>query len=124
MKRSRRDLTQKYGEFFMDYTFEINSITPATGEIAFSSLMAGFGFAKNPMEPRMLQNMDKLPENVHFIYGGKSWVSSHSGTVIHNELSSSTAKTSSVSIIDGATHHLMSTHPAEFNDIVNKILVD
>ena len=61
MKRSRRDLTSKYGEFFMDYTFEINSEIPATGEIGFSKLMAGFGFAKNPMEKRLLENLDNLP---------------------------------------------------------------
>ena len=61
MKRSRRDLTSKYGDFFMDYTFEINSESPATGEIGFSKLMAGFGFAKNPMEKRLLENLDNLP---------------------------------------------------------------
>ena len=54
-------------------------IIQATGEIAFASLGKGFGFAKDPLEPRFLQNLDRLPENVHFIYGGKSWVSSHSG---------------------------------------------
>ena len=61
MKRSRRDLTSEYGEFFMDYTFEINSESPATGEIGFSNLTAGFGYAKNPMEKRFLENLDNLP---------------------------------------------------------------
>ena len=105
----------------MDYTFEINSATPATGEIAFSKLMAGFGYAKNPLEERILDNLEKLPDQVHFVYGGKSWVSPHSGQVIQKAIDS-TSKNSTVSIIDGATHHLMCTHPSEFNQIVNKIL--
>ena len=58
---------------------------------------------------------------VHFIYGGKSWVSSHSGNVINDALQK-TNRTSSVEVIDGATHHLMCTHPEEFNKVVNKIL--
>jgi len=124
LKRIRKDLTRTYGHFFIDYTFEINSQTPATGEIAFASLGKGFGFAKDPLEPRFLQNLDRLPENVHFIYGGKSWVSSHSGKVIADALDfSSLKKRTTVSIIDNATHHLMCTNPEEFSETVNKILL-
>ena len=73
------------------------------------------------MEQRFLARLNELPENVHFIYGGKSWVSSHSGKVIEDSLKE-TNKQCSVTIIEGATHHLMCTNPNEFNEAVNNIL--
>lgn len=121
MKTVRKDLTQRYGEYFMDYTFDINSQKPASGEIAFSQLGQGFGFAKNPMETRFIENLKSLPNQVHFIYGGNSWVSPHSGQVIEEELTKM-GKSCSVTIIPEATHHLMCTNPDEFNQTVNKIL--
>ena len=93
----------------------------ATGEIAFASLGKGFGFAARPMEERFLARLSELPDNVHFIYGGKSWVSSHSGKVIEEALKE-TSKKCSVTVIEGATHHLMCTNPNEFNEAINNIL--
>jgi len=54
------------------------------------------------------------------------WVMDHDSSMITNEVieeeMKKIGKTSSVTIIPEATHHLMSTHPTEFNEIVNKIL--
>ena len=93
----------------------------ATGEIAFASLGKGFGYAARPMEERFLARLGDLPDNVHFLCGGKSWLSSHSGRVIEEALKE-TNKKCSVTVIEEATHHLMCTNPNEFNEAVNNIL--
>jgi len=123
MKWSRKDLTAQYGEEFLDYVYEINSQTPASGEIAFSKLGAGFGFAKSPMEPRMLSSAEQLPPEVHFVYGGRSWMSSDTGFRIKEALEQSDRPIScSVSVVEGGTHHFISTHADELNTIINNIL--
>jgi len=92
--------------------------------LAFSKLGGGFGYAKDPMGPRLLNHAHRLPPEVHFLYGGKSWVESATGYHVQSELTAMNDLniTCTVSIVDGGTHHLMCTNPTEVNDIVNRIL--
>ena len=76
------------------------------------------------MSPRLIENWSRLPGKVHFIYGGKSWITSDVGFEISQKLEklSNGNISSSVNVIENATHHLMCTHPSEMNSIVNKII--
>merc|ERR1711973_927089 len=79
----------------------------------------GFGYAKDPMSPRLVENWKRLPSEVHFIYGGKSWITSDVGLEISDKLKilSDGKISSKVEVIENATHHLMCTHPSEMNSI-------
>lgn len=131
LKCIRKDLKATYGEEFLNYLYHINSREPATGERAFTDLGADFGYAKYPMEPRILKNAHRLPSEVHFVYGGESWVNSETGVRIKNGLDVSREGqynaendniNCTVSVVEGATHHLMCSHSTEVNDIVNRII--
>lgn len=83
------------------------------------------------MEPRILKNAHRLPSEVHFVYGGESWVNSETGVRIKNGLDVSREGqynaendniNCTVSVVEGATHHLMCSHSTEVNDIVNRII--
>ncbi|CBY10424.1 unnamed protein product [Oikopleura dioica] len=123
IKAARKDLLATYGDEFLEYIFEINSAKPASGELAFSSLNAGFGYAKYPMGPRMLKNHKKIPKNIHFLYGGKSWLESSVGYQIIKELEENDPNFKcTVTVVDKASHHLQCTHPDQVNSVVNEIL--
>ena len=76
------------------------------------------------MSPRLIENWKRLPSEVHFIYGGKSWITSDVGLEISDKLKvlSDGKISSTVEVIENATHHLMCTHPSEMNSIVNNII--
>ena len=76
------------------------------------------------MSPRLVENWKRLPSEVHFIYGGKSWITSDVGLEISDKLKilSDGKISSKVEVLENATHHLMCTHPSEMNSIVNNII--
>ena len=123
LKRFRGDLRTFYGDECLEYICEINSVLPATGEAAFAELGAGFGYAKYPMGQRLVDNASTLPTEIHFIYGGKSWVESKTGYKVQSDLlQKHHGINCTVSIVDEAKHHLMVSHPEEVNQLVNQIL--
>ncbi|KAL3288220.1 hypothetical protein HHI36_002669 [Cryptolaemus montrouzieri] len=82
----RPDISKKYADFVEDslipnYIYQCNSQTPS-GESAFHCMMAGFGWAKNPMVNRI----DQLREDVAItlLYGSRSWID-HSATDVIRE---------------------------------------
>merc|ERR1719195_2129435 len=76
--RTRPDIMRKYeallwpgSRLVSSYIFHCNGHTP-TGEAAFHSLMSGFGWANNPILPRL----HALNNNVRMkvLYGSNSWM--------------------------------------------------
>lgn len=53
------------------------------GESAFTSLVAGYGWAKNPMIKR-IQYLDKRVP-ITFIYGQNTWMDKSIGMMVKNE---------------------------------------
>ena len=75
------------------------------------------------MEPRILEAYKNLPREVHFLYGGKSWVENKIGFRVVEALAEKDQKIrTSVHVIENATHHLQCTHPSQVNQIINNIL--
>ena len=70
-----KNQTPKKNQVF-DYIYHLNAQTPS-GEAAFKTLAAPYGFAKDPV----IKKMDKLDTAVPitFLYGAKSWISSDAG---------------------------------------------
>ena len=60
---------------------------------------------------------------MHFVYGGRSWMSSDTGFRIKEALEQRTNQIScSVSVVEGGTHHFICTHADEVNAIINNII--
>jgi len=123
MKKLRKDLKEHYGDEFFEYMYEINSQTPATGETAFAKLCIEWTpFARHPMEARFLELKSRLPAQVHFVSGGKSWIKPDPFRRIVDVLQCSTNIKCSFTMIESATHHLMCTHPDDLHQVVKSIL--
>jgi len=127
VKRFRPDFQRRYAEFFsdeddtvFDYIYHLNAQTPS-GEAAFKTLAAPYGFAKDPV----IKKMDKLDTAVPitFLYGAKSWISSDAGRQIQQMRPSSYVD---VQEVQGAGHHVYADRPQQFNGAVNQVgkLVD
>lgn len=122
VKRFRPDFQRRYADFFsaeddtvFDYIYHLNARTPS-GEAAFKTLAAPYGFAKDPV----IRKIDKLDAEVPitFIYGAKSWITSESGREIKKLRSNSYVD---VQEIAGAGHHVYADQPVRFNSVVNEV---
>jgi len=122
--RMRPDLMRKYEDLLgtgkssliSEYLFHCNGHNP-TGESAFHSLMTGFGWANNPILPRMRD----LDENVQMkvLYGSKSWMTHlQENDFIENGVKSAV----SVEYIEDAGHHIYADQYQSFNEAVNSCL--
>jgi pimeloyl-ACP methyl ester carboxylesterase len=94
------------------YIHQCNARNP-TGESAFHRMCAKFGYAKNPMVPRM----DTIDASIGMtlIYGSRSWVDNSTGDVIKNIRNESFVD---VKIFEGAGHHVYADNPELFNETV------
>ncbi|KAK3858515.1 hypothetical protein Pcinc_035298 [Petrolisthes cinctipes] len=121
LQKARPDLVRKFSSLVKDeevipnYLYHCNAQDP-TGESAFHTLMAGFGWAKYPM----LQRMDSLRKGlpITLIYGSRSWVDHDPGFQIKYMRQDSYVD---VQVINGAGHHVYADRAREFNDIVQSI---
>ncbi|XP_073953959.1 pummelig isoform X2 [Choristoneura fumiferana] len=120
ISKTRPDLSRKYLNYVSDadtvipdYIHQCNAQTPS-GESAFHSLMHGFGWAKNPMAPRMSQLDPALPVTV--LYGSRSWVDNNAAATIADQRRSPYNTFSQV--INGAGHHVYLDKPDLFNKFV------
>jgi len=122
VKRFRPDFQRRYAETFsaeddtvFDYIYHLNA-RPPSGEAAFKTLAAPYGFAKDPVI-RKINNLDEeVP--ITFIYGAKSWISSESGQEIKKLRPNSYVD---VQEIAGAGHHVYADRPVQFNNVVNEV---
>jgi len=122
IKRARPELRAIYGDEFFEYTFDINSTAPATGEKAFTKIKGSSVYATNPMLPRLSESIDSLPQNTHFIFGADSWLSSEPAEILQQKAKEMTDKNVTVHKVEGASHHLTASHPTEVNDLINRCL--
>jgi len=122
--RMRPDLMRKYEDLLgtgkssliSSYLFHCNAHNP-TGESAFHRLMSGFGWANNPIMPR-LKHLDSEVQ-LRVLYGSKTWMT-------HLQKSDFDEKgvTANVEVdyIEDAGHHIYADQYESFNTKVNQIL--
>lgn len=122
LQKARPDLSRKFSgmvkdaeEVIPNYLYHCNAQNP-TGESAFHSLMAGFGWAKYPMIQRMDSLRKGMPMTV--IYGSRSWVDHDPGFQIKYMRKDSYVD---VQVIHGASHHVYADKAEVFNKLINDI---
>eukprot|EP00731_Ephydatia_muelleri_P025949 Em0018g49a len=116
MARIRPDLTNIFGEPFMNYVYHCNAQEPS-GETAFFHMQIPIGWAKRPMLERIGTQLDPLVP-ITMVYGLRSWMDSSAGQKV-NDL----RPFSYVSLyhVRRAGHHVHADQPEEFNDILKEV---
>lgn len=122
--RTRPDIMRKYEclvgpentRLVSDYLFHCNTHNP-TGESAFHGLMTGFGWATNPLLPR-LQGLNPMVR-LHVMYGAQSWMSQ-----VTEEDFREAGVTGDVTVqyIQEAGHHIYADQHQTFNEAVNTFI--
>lgn len=122
LKNARPDLIRKFSgmvkdaeEVIPNYLYHCNAQNPS-GESAFHTLMAGFGWAKYPMIQRMDSLRKGLP--ITLIYGSRSWVDHDPGFQIKYMRRDTFVD---VQVIQGAGHHVYADRAQTFNNIINTL---
>ena len=98
---------------FVLIPFVFFSLCVCSGEIAMKSLMEGFGWAVNPMLPRIPYLDQSIA--MSFIYGEHTWNTPSPGVTLRRHLGS---KRVTVDIVPNATHHVFAEEGV-FNSLVN-----
>ncbi|XP_011177916.2 (Lyso)-N-acylphosphatidylethanolamine lipase isoform X2 [Zeugodacus cucurbitae] len=121
VEKTRPDITRKFAaaveednNLLPQYIHQCNAQTPS-GESAFHTMMASFGWAKYPMIHRIKNVRDDIP--ITFIYGSRSWIDSSSGEKIKAQRVRSKVD---IKIVSGAGHHVYADKPEVFNRYVNE----
>ena len=139
VRRMRPDIMRKYEDLVgpdsslvSDYIFHCNGHSP-TGETAFHRLMSGFGWANNPVMPRLQDlrsdgqfklngKLLQLSFPFHFsvrmkvLYGSQSFITH----LTEEDFVSAGVKANiKVDFIDNAGHHIYSDQYEHFNNTVN-----
>ncbi|KAG8228955.1 hypothetical protein J437_LFUL007706 [Ladona fulva] len=116
IQKTRPDIISKFSHVvpgeenvISQYIFQCNVQNP-TGESAFHAMMSGFGWAKNPMAPRMDNLHKDVP--VTLVYGSRSWVDNTAGEEIRKRRAGSYVN---VQVITGAGHHVYADKSEIFN---------
>lgn len=118
VEKARPDIMKKFSSVVKDetaipqYIHQCNVQNP-TGESAFHSMMAGFGWAKNPMIKRVHEVRDDVP--ITLLYGSRSWVDSSAGDLIQKVRPNSFVQSH---VINQAGHHIYADKAEEFNRLV------
>ena len=131
MKKTRPELLEKMGEAMFEYVGECNKRNP-TGEEAFNQLHLKYGYAHMPISEvslkysnmaqllttskRLMEMDDEVPQ--HYMFGSRSWIEPESATPVLNHFANSTTLT----MIQGAGHHIYAENPDEFNYAVTSYL--
>lgn len=116
IKRLRPDLLHKFSHLHADssvtadYIYHVNAQSPASGELAFTKLMSGLGWAADPLIDR-LPNLDtRVP--VSFIYGIDSWMNPLHGVQLKESMPNH--ETDYVALTN-AGHHVYIDQWSDFN---------
>lgn len=118
VEKTRPDIIKKFTPVVKDetaipqYIHQCNSQNPA-GESAFHSMMAGFGWAKNPMIRRIHEIRENVP--ITLLYGSRSWVDSSAGDLIQKVRPNSFVQSH---VINQSGHHIYADRADEFNRLV------
>ncbi|XP_046387233.1 (Lyso)-N-acylphosphatidylethanolamine lipase isoform X2 [Ischnura elegans] len=116
IQKTRPDIMSKFShvvpgeeQVISQYIYQCNVQNP-TGESAFHAMMSGFGWAKNPMAPRMDSLSKDVP--VTLLYGSRSWVDNTAGEEIRKRRAGCYVN---VQVISGAGHHVYADKSETFN---------
>ncbi|XP_018329714.1 protein ABHD4 [Agrilus planipennis] len=113
--KMRPDITKKFSGVIKEegvitqYLYQCNSQNP-TGESAFHTMMAGFGWAKYPMVKRIGDLDLRVP--ITILYGSRSWIDNSAGQIIQEKRTDSYVR---VRVLPGAGHHVYADKPEAFN---------
>ncbi|KAF4520333.1 hypothetical protein B566_EDAN004393 [Ephemera danica] len=120
VQKARPDIMRKFSPLLGEdtsivtqYIFQCNAQNP-TGESAFHSMMTGFGWAKQPMLPRMVSLRNDVP--ITILYGSRSWVDHAAGDLIRAQRPPDSYL--NIQIIGGAGHHVYADKSETFNQMV------
>jgi pimeloyl-ACP methyl ester carboxylesterase len=126
VRRVRGDLGRKFGnggneEAIFDYIYHCNAQEPS-GESAFKTLSASFGWAKRPMIDRLPSLKKDVP--ITFIYGSRSWMDAGPGYEMQQNLRPDAYV--NVQVVSGAGHHVYADEAERFNSLTTDVcrLVD
>ena len=137
MKKTRPELLEKMGEAMFEYVGECNKRNP-TGEEGFNQLHLKYGYAHMPISEvnfisspsnnsndkmrrkhlfkRLKEMDDEVPQ--HYMFGSRSWIEPESANPVLTHFANSTTLT----MIQGAGHHIYAENPDEFNYAVTSYL--
>lgn len=121
VKKARSDILRKYEHAVEDqtviaqYIHQCNSNRNPSGEEAFSNLLQGGPWAKNPMGERLKEGIkEDIP--ITFLYGAISWMDNKYGQIIKDSRPNSYTHIESIQF---AGHHVYSDNALDFNLFVN-----
>lgn len=118
IKSLRPDLIAKFSHLHTDpeitanYIYHVNAQSPASGEVAFTQIMAGIGYAANPLMHRLPDLDPKIP--ISFIYGEESWMKPFHGVELKESMPN---HISDFIVIPQAGHHVYIDQWEHFNNI-------
>jgi len=119
--RTRPDIPAKFShilenpEVVTNYLYHSNAQSPATGELAFSQLTEGLGWAKRPLIDRLPSLPASIPTT--FIYGKHTWMDKEAGV----ELSRNMQGPVTVQEVRHSGHHLYIDNARDFNAAVTSV---
>ncbi|XP_022912596.1 (Lyso)-N-acylphosphatidylethanolamine lipase-like [Onthophagus taurus] len=118
INKARPDISKKFQHFVGDenlisqYVYQCNA-QPPTGESAFHAMMAGFGWAKQPMINRIDKLSPKVP--ITLLYGSRSWVDNTAAEIVKEKRPDCFVQSF---VIPGAGHHVYADKAEVFNKYV------
>jgi len=116
IKRLRPDLLDKFSHLHPDssvtsnYIYHVNAQSPASGEVAFTKLMSGLGWAADPLIDRLPTLDTRIP--VSFIYGIDSWMNPLCGVQLKEAM---TEHETDYVALTNAGHHVYIDQWMDFN---------
>lgn len=118
IKRLRPDLLSKFEHLHenslitADYIYHVNAQSPASGEVAFTQIMSGLGYAADPLINRLPDLDTNIP--VSFIYGEESWMNPLHGVDLKESMP---RHTTDFFVIGNAGHHVYVDQWNDFNNV-------
>ncbi|KAM9996337.1 hypothetical protein ACTFIY_002530 [Dictyostelium cf. discoideum] len=97
-----------------NYIYHSNSVEPATGEHLFRMVSLPFGWAANPLLPRI--PLIDPSVDISFIYGEQSWIDSKPGFQLQKEMSN----IKHVHLLKNSGHHVYADNIPDFHDYIIK----
>ena len=118
IKSLRPDLIAKFSHLHTDpvttanYIYHVNAQSPASGELAFTQIMGGIGYAANPLMHRLPDLDTRIP--VSFIYGEDSWMKPFHGVELKESMAN---HITDFIVIPSAGHHVYIDQWEHFNNV-------
>jgi pimeloyl-ACP methyl ester carboxylesterase len=119
--KTRPDIPAKFShilenpEVVTNYLYHSNAQSPATGELAFSHLTEGLGWAKRPLINRLPALPNTVPTTI--LYGSHTWMDKDAGV----EMSRQMPGPVTVKEVHHSGHHIYIDNADHFNKVILKV---